>query len=46
MILPSDWIDQEVEIRLIGKGTIIKELNWKNIDTRIEEKIEEAKKGY
>ena len=44
--LPSDWVNQEVEIRLIGPGTVIKEINWKNIETLIEDKIESAKRGY
>ena len=44
--LPRDWIDKDVEIKLLNSGPIEKEINWKNIKNLIQEEIESAKRGY
>ena len=44
--VPNDWIDKEVEVKLIGQGPEAKEINWKNIKDLIQDEIETAKRGY
>ena len=39
VVVPANWLNQEVELKITNSGPVVKEITWENIEELIQEKL-------